>query len=728
MKRQFIWASPAYATPQRPVPAPYLRRAFSLPFKPETAVVRVCGLGFYRLFVNGREITKGELAPYVSNPDDVCYYDDYDLTPYLTRGKNAIGVWLGNGMINAPGGYIWDFDKAVFRGAPRLCLEFEAKRGEKTVAFSADSRFRTAPSPVLFDDLRYGETYDARREIAGWSEPDFDDRKWKKAGIAEKPRGEFRLAAVEPVRALREIKPVAVFPAPDGYIYDFGVNTAGVCRLTLSGAVPGQKLTLRYVEQVKDGDIYLPGTVFNGEYTDYNQRDIYIAKGDAVETWQPHFCYHGFRYAKVWGITEEQATPDLLTYVVMGSDLTTIGGFTCSDETANTLFRMAQNADRSNFYYFPTDCPHREKNGWTGDAAFSCYHMSMYYDCEKSYREWLADIRKSQNDRGELPGIVPTSGWGFAWGNGPAWDQIAFVLPWVLWKYRGNTDVIRENAHTMVRYLQYAMTRRSPDGTIAIGLGDWSSVGRSHSRPETPLAVTDSVIVADIAHRAADMFRAVGYDNEAVFAESVWRDMRATVRRELMEKPGVLKGGTQTGQALGLLCGVFEESEIEAAKAALVDAVHRAGDSFSCGAIGFMSVLPALTLCGESELAWHMVTKREYPSFAHLIDLGETALSEHLMPDGAPDESHNHHFFADYIRWFMQDVAGLVVEDSKKVTIKPSFLSELTFAKAHHDLPQGRVSVEWRREGKNVTLTYTCPDGVDCRVDVPQNVIVKKEV
>lgn len=131
----------------------------------------------------------------------------------------------------------------------------------------------------------------------------------------------------------------------------------------------------------------------------------------------PSFTYHGFRYVLVKGITEEQATKDLLTYLATSSDTKAIGGFHCSDKTVNTLFEMIKRSDRSNFCYFPTDCPHREKNGWTGDASLSAAHMMLLYDTEKSWREWLCNVRKAQTDSGMLPGIVPTAGWGMNGGT-----------------------------------------------------------------------------------------------------------------------------------------------------------------------------------------------------------------------------------------------------------------------------------------------------------------------
>ena len=178
LSKKFIAANYDVADFTNVVPAPYLRKTFNLDFTPESAEITICGLGFYELYINGVNITKGALAPYISNPDDICYYDNYDVKSYLKTGKNAIGIVLGNGFRNSFGGFVWDFEKADCRGAVCLALSFEAKSGDKSVTFEADESFKTHPSPLKRNDVRMGTLYDARDEIAGWNLPDFDDGSW----------------------------------------------------------------------------------------------------------------------------------------------------------------------------------------------------------------------------------------------------------------------------------------------------------------------------------------------------------------------------------------------------------------------------------------------------------------------------------------------------------------------------------------------------------------------
>lgn len=723
IRKRFIRAAGPFCSFAHHVNAPYLRRSFFLDFEPEEARLEICGLGFYRLFINGKEMTKGKLAPYISNPDQYCYYDVYQVRDGLRRGENVIGILLGNGFMNPFGGVVWDFDKADWKGAPRAALWFGARGEGKELNLEADRSFRVHPSPIVFDELRMGEHYDANLEIEGWNLPGFDDSGWENAVEAETPRGELRECLAEPVRIMRRLKPAEVTACEDGYLYDFGENAAGFTELHIT-AEPGQKIVLWHGEILKDGRFYNGNIIFEQEncefYPEYNQKTVYTAKGGKAETWSESFAYYGFRYVLVQGITKEQATPELLTYLVANSDLRQIGGFSCSDETANTLFQMVQRSDLSNFYYFPTDCPHREKNGWTGDASMSADHMALLYDVENSWKEWLAGIRKSQNEEGALPGIVPTSGWGFSWGNGPAWDSVLFNLPYMLYRYRGSKTAIAENAHAMLRYLEYIGKRRNADGTVSIGLGDWVPVGKPADAYDAPLAVTDSIMVMDMAGKAAQMFRAVGYRNQAQFAESLYQEMRGAIRRELLDRETMeMAGRCQSSQALGLYYGVFEKEEEEKAFSRLLDFIHAKGDHFDCGFLGLHVLFHVLSDHGCGELAYRMITRRDYPSYGHLLAIGETAIPERFMPDGEMDFSHNHHFLGDIARWFLTRVAGICVTDAGHVEIRPDFIPGLSYAAAWYELPGGRVRARWKKKEDCYEVTVSCPETVECRLALP---------
>lgn len=316
----FISAGAEYADIGHFVPAPFFRKKFTAE-KTETAEIIIGAAGFYRLFLNGKDITKGFLAPYISNPDDIIYYDRYDVSGLINEGENIIAVLLGNGLQNNSGGAIWDFDKAPWRGAPSFALRLNMTDSDgNTTAIESDESFKVCDSPILFDDYRCGEYYDARLEISDFHTANFDDSGFKNAVNTSAPRGEKRLCTADPVRIYGELKPVSVKRCENGWLYDFGENNTGVCRLSVN-AKAGQKITLRYGEWLNGGKLCLDNIRFSQQsdlQKDFVQKSEYICK-DGKQTHTPSFIYNGFRYVLAEGITEEQANADLLTYLKISS-------------------------------------------------------------------------------------------------------------------------------------------------------------------------------------------------------------------------------------------------------------------------------------------------------------------------------------------------------------------------------------------------------------------------
>ncbi len=709
---KFIQATKEYNTFDVPVSAYYFRRSLTVE-TPKTCTLTVAVCGFYDLFFNGEKITKGLLAPYISNPDDLVYADEYQVT--LNKGENVIGLILGNGFQNNPGGYIWDFDKASFRSAPKFALT--VCDGEESILLESDTTFKIQPSAIQADDYRFGVHYDARCEIAGWNLPGFDDAGWANALPAETPKGDIRVADVAPIVVEREIKPISIIKSGDGYIYDFGEISAGVCRLQISGD-SGQKIELRHAEALKDGDIRLDNVWFVRDFWERDRHivhlDTYVCKGDGVETYQPAFTYHGFRYVRVDGITEAQATPELLTYVVLHTELHTRGDFSCSDATANKIQEITRRSILSNFHHFPTDCPQREKNGWTADAALSAEAAMLNFDPERNYREWMRNICKAQSEQGSLPGIVPTDGWGFHWGNGPAWDCVLVWLPYLTYIYRGETAMITESAEAFMAYLKYLRTRVDEEGLMHIGLGDWCHSGVH--KPMAPLDVTDTIVSMDIANKVAFLLDAIGMTTEAEFARGEAAQYRAAARAHLIDFDTMLvRGECQTSQAMALHYGIFEESEKAEAFTRLLELIHACDDRMDMGVLGGRVIFHVLAEFGYAELAWKMAVEQGYPSYGDWVRRGATTLWESFYPENAhwAPPSLNHHFWGDISAWFIKTVAGIRVNpcgrDVNQVEIKPAFITALDHASGYHEAPAGKITAAWARDGEDICLTLEIP-------------------
>lgn len=748
----FYAASREYTTYSHPVNAPAMRHSFVVADEKVGASLLICGLGFYKLYINGKEITKTMLAPYITNPDDILYYDSYDLTGALLPGENVIGIVLGNGMLNCPGGAVWDFEKARYRGAPRVALSFEC----------GDTRFdasvlKWAPSAITFDDLRSGCFYDATLEKIGWNDIGFDDKDWSPVIPIETPRGEPRICDVDPIGVRYELSPICIkkdasfiprqynhgdidglcgfgedMPTSGGVMFDFGLNGTGLTRLVVRNATPGQRIDILHSELVEDDGTVNPGNIASFYPIGFSQRDSYICRGDEYEEFVPSFTYHGFRYCYVTGLRDDQIDDKTLTYLVCSTKLREIGDFKSSSRVLNRLQTIVRNSDLSNFWHFPTDCPHREKNGWTGDASLSCEHFLLNLDCRRNLAEWSRCIRAAQLDDGRVPGIVPTGGWGFEWGCGPIWDAILFIIPYYCYILRGDLDTARESADAMVRYLHYASGKRDADGVVAYGLEDWCPCDEDRADAKnTPLAVTDTLQIIDCAAMGAFLFEKLGMHAEATRAKTLRGEMIAAFRKKFVDPDTMLVAtGSQTAQACSIAYGIFEADHAEEERAfrVLLDLIRKSDFHMAGGVFGMRSLFHVLADHGEIELAYKIIMQPTDPSYRLLVDEGFTSLPEFIrsreyLMKRRP--SFNHHFFGDISGFFIKDIAGIKVNphknDATEVLVAPGFIADLDFAEGSYETIGGRISVRWESvpEG-DIKLTVTADEGVKGRIRLPR--------
>lgn len=725
------------------IPAPYIRKSFDAP-EFEKAEILISGLGFYDLYINSQKITKGILAPYISNSDHLVYFDKYDVTSLLKQGRNAVGVMLGNGMQNAPSGRGWDFQKAPFRSAPKFAMSITyifANGEAKTI--NADESFKCHPSPLTFDDLRSGNFYDATKRISDWCSPDFDDSGWSNVFEADLPRGEFKLCEADPITPQKELSPVSIStayidktynqrdfknPTPQfkfdfkdepATLYDFGVNSAGILRLKIKGE-KGQRIFVQNCEFVTSKG--QPSCCNIRFFPDgYSQVLHFICSGEE-DVFESQFTYYGSRYAVVYGLTEEQKTKDLLTYIVCNSDLKVQSSFSCSDNTMNRLMEMAKVSDLANFYYFPTDCPHREKNGWTGDAAVSARHLLMFYNCEQSFKEWLRNLCLTQKPSGMLSCIVPTGRWGYHWGNGPAWDNALTELCWQTYILKGDLSLAEECSESMLRYLSFIASKRDKKGLVAFGLGDWLQPRREASRPKAPLILTDSVMTLYIANKSAELFEAMGMTYQAAFAKSLASDMRCAIRKNLIDFSTLtVHSRCQTAQAICIYYDVFDECEKKGAGEVLAQLVKEQDNHLDCGMIGLRAVFRALADVGYADLAYEMITREDAPSYGSFVRLNLTALPERFLDDDEYDypSSLNHHFFGDITAWCLEYVAGIRPSSSDELDIRPCFIEKLSHAEGEYQTVKGKASVKWQREDEIITMELSVPDGIRGNIILP---------
>lgn len=717
--KRFICASREYATLEKSVPAPYLRRTFELSRSAEKAEIIICGLGFYQLFVNGHPVTKGKLAPYICNPDHVLPYDTYSVSQYLRQGENVLGILLGNGMQNPWGSMEWYFDRAPWRSAPLTALRVDITLQDgKELSFESDETFRWMPSPYQKDDLRMGIIYDAAAEIDGWNLPGFDDGDWKKVEYAQPPRGEAVLCAAEPIVVAEERRPVRILPQDGGFLYDFGVNGAGVCRLKIRGE-RGQRIHFAFSDFLeRDGSFSQRGYFCPREPEYRAQHQEYICRGGGEEIFEPDFTYYGFRYVLVTGLHPEQAEKTLLTYLVMNSRLEERGGFRCSEELLNQLQEMTRRSTLSNFYYFPTDCPHREKNGWTGDISLSVEHTLLNLSAENSYREWMRSVRKDQSEEGSLNGIIPSSEWGRNYG--PVWDGVVVNIPYYTYVYRGDRKILEENLTAIWRYVSFLPTKYNSHGLVSYGLGDWCAPG-CRCNPKAPVEVTNSICAYDIYQKAAYLFEQTGWKMQKDVCVALAEEIRSSIRKKLIDfSTMTVEGDTQTGQAMAIFYGIFEEGEKQKAFEVLLRQLEDCGRHMDTGVLGARVLFHVLSDFGYTDLALEVMLNPTEPSYGVWARRGETTLCEDLIDENGSVNSRNHHFFGDISSWFIQSLAGIRYNpfrnNWKEVHIAPRFAKSISWAEGFHICPRGRILSRWEKRENAIYLTLDIPEHMEGKI------------
>lgn len=705
---QFICGQKEYCRLYQHVNAPYIRKAFLTPqFK--KAELYICGLGFYDAYINGKRITKGKMAPYISNPDHIFYYDCYDITSELQTGENVFGAILGNGNLNNMGAFPWNNDDTPYRSSPKLSMTIVL---DGKVFLSSDTSFKWAPSPITFDDIRCGEYYDARLEQPGWNEPGFDDSSWQNVIEAVTPKGEPKICKAEPIACIQEIYPISKTVSDGRLLFDFGVNTAGVCRLKYKGQ-PGQKITLRHAEALVGGTFYnrnIHTPDFDGNLA---QTDILVCSGNE-DVFEPRFTFHGFRYVFVEGVYPYDVADDFLVLCQLSSDLKESGRFTCSDETVNRLQEITVNSDRSNFIYFPMDCPQREKNGWTADAALSAEQMLLNLDCANSLTVWLDQIRKAQKESGQIPAVVPTCNFGYEWGSGPAWDYVLIELPYQIYRYTGNQQVLMDNKDAIFHYLQYLKTKRNEEGLIGYGLCDWCETGKfSEGDADTPVEVTDTLVSIDMLRKSEFIFEIVRECERVNVCKSFREQLTTDFKKKYLGNDLVISCRTQTAQAKAIEVGLFTDAEKQQAVQRLVELIARDGNRFKVGVIGARVLFRVLAENGYAELAYKLITQDGFPSYKYWLDHGATSLWEAfhevqdgslLRKDGGRMLSLNHHFWGDISAWFYRHILGIRVNpqdtDANYIEVYPCEIPDITHAEGKYENGNGSITVKWYRDGQ----------------------------
>ena len=444
-----------------------------------------------------------------------------------------------------------------------------------------------------------------------------------------------------------------------------------------------------------------------------------ISSGVAEEVYEPRFTYNGFQYVLVSGLIQS-LEPDDIVQCVLSTDFNEIGSFVSSDPILNRLVGAATRSYRANFTVgVPTDCPHREKNGWTGDASIASEFAQYVFENTPAYEKWLKDVVDAQRTDGNLPGVVPTAGWGYKWGNGPAWDSALPVIAWNLWNYRDDRKILDEIYPALKRYLDYTAQKSDEIGLVRHGLGDWIPVRQEHV---PPVEFISSCYYYQALRIASGIAVVKGLDAESKDWKAAAGRTRDGLRKKFRKKDGVWANGGQTAQGMALAFGLVSDMECQAVVRQLVASVEREGCHIDTGVIGAKHVFRALSRVGRADLAFKMLTNPSSPSMADWVRKNGTTLWE----DWQNGFSRNHVMFGDFLGWAYQYLAGIrLPEESgscsailiaserafRKVVFAPCVVDELNHVSAVVETPFGSYESSWTRENGIVKYRFGVPPG-----------------
>ncbi len=733
------------AAPKYPYyPAVMMFRKFRVGAKVVQATLYMTVHGVYEYYLNGKKGSDVCLAPEFTTYDRLLKYQVYDVTQSIHEGENAIGVVIADGWFK---GKIANGVGCEYGTNPALFMELELlyEDGKKEVICSDEQFSYSFDGPYTRADIYNGETYDARKRIADFASVKMNTENWRPVHKVDTDKGVLSVQADAPIRPVREIEPVALSMNQKGeLILDMGQNFAGHIRVSGMKGAPGTKIVFEHTEELA------PDGSFTYPFTEkvQAQRDIYIMDGSGEESYEPAFTYHGFRYVRITGVGSEPWKKEQFIGIAVSSDNETAGDFRCSDEKLNQLQKNIVWSQISNMIGIPTDCPTREKAGWTGDvvvyAKTACFNQSLL----EFYKEWLKSVRVEQLENGVVQNTGPLiqNYLNQIGGGSTGWGDVIITLPWELYQIYGEKAVLEENYPAMKKWMGYledlAYHQLPPGAENLTGeelenqhylintgfqFGDWlvPSIVNDEGFADGPKSsfLTGFPVATVLYANDADLMckvAAVLGDAEAIAKyQELGKKIRKAFADTYLLPDGRLENDLQGLYIMALKMNMVPEEKRESLLNRLVKLIQENG---GCMDTGFMSVpyiLDVLSENGRKDEAYKLLYQNQCPSWLYEVERGATTMWESwnaIKPDGSKDGcSFNHYAFGCVGNWIYKNVLGIqnVGVGYDKVVIEPDVDSELAWVRGHYDSVRGRIAVEWEKT----------EEGISVRVEIPVNVV-----
>ncbi|MDO4337296.1 MAG: family 78 glycoside hydrolase catalytic domain [Eubacteriales bacterium] len=723
-------------------PAVMMYRKFSLPSASWKARVYMTAHGIYEFYINGVLASDVQLAPEFTTYDKILKYQVYDVTELLHAGENAVLAVVADGWYK---GKICSGRGCEYGDNPGLFLEMDVccADGSRQKLISDEKFVYSYDGPVRRADLYNGQTVDARYEIPGFATVNMDVQNWKPVHSVEENLNVLTAQADAPIRKLDELEAIEVFTNKKGEtIVDFGQGFAGHIRVEGIKGTEGTEIVFEHTEQLGQEQQFIYPFA-DGEQ---KQKDIYILNGKGKECFEPSMTYHGFRYVKVTSSCEMIWKKEQFKGIVIGTDNELSGSFLCSDERLNRLQENIFWSQRSNMIGIPTDCPTREKAGWTGDvyvyAKTSCFNQNLL----SFYEEWLKSVRKEQMENGGVQNTVPLirNYVQQIGGASTGWGDVIVELPWQLYRIYGDRKVLEENYEAMKKWLSYLegqagivipdpsahMTEREQENqryllNTGFHFGDWlvPSVTNEEGFADGPASsfltghTIATAIYADTTEKVGKIAEILGDEQEAEHCRKLSARIREAFEETYLQPDGRLKQDMQGVYVLALRMKMVSEEHRKGLLDRLVEKIKENGGCMDCGFMSVPHILDVLSENGKKEEAYSLLFQEKCPSWLYEIKQGATTMWESwnaIREDGSRDGcSFNHYAFGCVGDWMYRNILGIrnVGVGYDRIEICPDIFCGLDWAKGYFDCVHGRISVEWKKhENGSVHILVHIPE------------------
>ncbi|MEH7418035.1 family 78 glycoside hydrolase catalytic domain [Neobacillus drentensis] len=717
---------------------PLICKKFTLPENYLSARAYLCGVGLYDVEINGKRVGNEYFAPGYNAYDFWLQYQTYDVTDLLVSGENAIGFMLGNGWYKGRFGFEGGYHELY--GSEFACIGeivVTLKDGSTTV-IATDEDWKCKPAPITFSGIYDGEIYDANLESKNWSLPEFDDSTWTSVRKTEINAETFTARRNLPVKIMEERKPMELLQTPAGeVVLDFGQVMTGWVRFKTK-APKGTRLQLQYGEILQNGNFYRENLrEAKAEY-------VYISDGSEREV-QPHFTYYGFRFVKLTGFEGEIDLDDFCGCVIY-SEIELTGEIETSNSLVNRLFLNTVWGQKGNFLDVPTDCPQRdERMGWTGDAQVfaptACFNMYT----PAFYQKYMFDLHEEQKRLGgsvpfTVPVVKPKDGNGFISGSGSAaWGDAAAVIPWTLYTYYGDKELLRQQFDSMKDWVDYIKKVDDESGAkrlwqVGFHFGDWLALDGKD--PQSPLGGTDSYYIASAyycysAQLVAKAAKVLGNNDMAEQYGELANEIKEAMRKEYFTPNGRSAIYTQTAMIVALYMDLVPESFRPRLVADLKAKLREDKMHLNTGFVGTPYFCNVLSENRANDYAYTLLLNDDFPSWLYAVKLGATTIWERwnsVLPDGSISgtgmNSLNHYAYGSIAEWMYRHMCGINPLDEapgfRRFKLCPKPYGKLTYAKAKFSSPSGNIESGWElNEDGSLTFTFIVPFNTTAEVVLP---------